>query len=80
MTQTKAKTMKQALEWIVDHEHHEGWWGFGHGTERCLTLAGNEHSLVIPESVHEPGLFEPCWPLGGRMYRPSAAGLEVMAS
>lgn len=72
---TKATCTRDVLEWIVAHDHHEGWWSGPHDALKAFHLRGRSAELVIPASVHVPGMMEPDdFKATGRMYRPSDAG------
>lgn len=80
MSEVVAKTAVQALRWIVENEHHEGFVRGPHDAAMALVLVGAAHRLVIPSGMTQ-GLMQPAdFDATRRMFEPTLAGRELLAA
>jgi hypothetical protein len=78
---TEAKTAADLVKWVRDNKHFEGWWNGDQRKPESFSLRGEHAQIVIVADAYNPDLIEPDdFDATGHMFRPTAAGLAVLAS
>ncbi|WP_322996451.1 hypothetical protein [Castellaniella sp.] len=79
MTETHARTGPEAISWIIQNPHHEGYIRNLKNGSSALVLVGDGQSLVIPKGMTvdliRPSNFEKT----GRMFEPTKEGWFELA-
>lgn len=77
INEVKATSAIEALRWIVENEHHEGY-ARPEVNPKGLVLVGNNQQLFIPKGM-TADLLEPSdFSVTKRMFEPSAAGRALL--
>ena len=80
LTETIATCSADVIRWIVENEHHHGYWTGSPESRAEFCLEGKTKRLRIPARVHKPGLIQGAdFKATGRMYEPTASGRAALA-
>lgn len=80
LTETIATCSADVIRWIVENEHHRGYWTGSIEHPREFILEGRSARLCIPVKIHKPGLIQGAdYNATGRMYEPTDAGRAALA-
>ena len=80
MKYTEAKSMAVLVRWVRDNKHFEGWWNGEPRNPESFSLRGERAQISISAKIYVSDMIEPdAFESTGRMYRPSAKGLALLA-
>lgn len=80
MSEVIATSASQALRWIVENAHHEGFLRGPRGAPTALVLEGDAGRLVIPTGMTDGLLQAADFDATGRMFEPTVAGHQLLAT
>lgn len=76
---TVAKCTADVMRWIIDNEHHHGYWVGPSENRMAFFLEGKNAKLKIPVDVHKPGMMAGSdYRKTNRMYEPTPAGRSAL--
>jgi len=80
LRETVAKSTADVMRWIVENDHHHGYWTGPVENPTAFMLCGKTNCLRIPARIHIPGMMEADdFDRTGRMYRPTDAGRAALS-
>lgn len=80
LSETRADCSAKVIRWIIENEHHRGYWTGSIEHPKEFVLDGHFARLRIPAEIHQPGLMIGSdYSTTKRMYEPTDLGRAALA-